>query len=156
MIDIDVKVVLSPYQFIPLNAFKGDFTDKSTIIAEKFIMPKINKFFEVINQSIEKFDYFSYEDVFSDVEFMNKQFNCNGKSFVQYYIYERLMVDVTKSVNDKVNFKPKYCITFDKDLTPTFAEGSTYGYMSLGKKPILYFIFIDFQEFLHFLKKFNK
>ena len=155
MINIDKKTVLSLFQFIPLEAFRGNFVTKNEVITKEFLEPKIEKFFSFIGELQIDYEYFPYEKIFSDVEFLNKQFRCEDKSFVQYYIYEHLMSEVTKSISQKVDFKPKYCLTFDKDLTPESENGSHYGYLTLGTKHILYFIHIDFQEFLSFIKKLN-
>lgn len=148
MINVEREKVLSNYQFLPLNAFNGDFKSKMSLIEEKLLNPKIDKFFQTINRNKHDFDYFDYGKVFTDVEFENVQFKNGEKSFIQFYIYEHLLADIKKTKNGVV-FRPKYCLTFDKALID---NSKGYGEFKLGSKPIFYFIFIDFQEFLQTLK----
>jgi hypothetical protein len=148
MINVNRNNALSNYHFFPLDAFKGNFEGKMSSIEENLLKPKIEKFFQAINRNKHDFDYFDYSKVFTDVEFKNSQFKNEGKSFIQFYIYEHILADVKKTKKG-IEFRPKYCLTFDKDLID---NSKGYGEFKLGSKPIFYFVFIDFQEFLHTLK----
>lgn len=152
MIDINVNEVASNYLFLPLNSFKGNFSPIIPEVENLIIKPRLSLFFKNISKKPEDLDYLLYNDVFSDVEFKDKEFSYNNKSFVQYYIYEVLFKGIGKSKFSKVEYKPKYCITFDKDLVDS---NLGYGTLKLGAIPVLYFVYIDFQEVFTELKKFK-
>ncbi len=152
MIQVDKQSVIGLLRFIPLEAFNISVDANIEVITEQFLKPKINSFFKKIEENQQNFEYFPYEKVFSDADFLNKQFKYKEKSFVQFYIYTHLMPEIKKSNTGKVDFKAKYCLTFDRDLTPNKSEDIYWGTLKLGAKPILYFIHLDFQEFLSFIK----
>jgi hypothetical protein len=84
--------------------------------------------------------------------------------FVKNYIY-KIIVDSMKRKQDTylIDFKPKYVITFDKSLTPYVypylkAEQNKviyFGRICLGDKPLLYYLFIDLQELINYIKKYD-
>jgi hypothetical protein len=58
-----------------------------------------------------------------------------------------------KNKDGTINFKPRYVVSFDQDLTDFQEErGIKYGELRLGNAPILYFIYIDLQELIRFIK----
>ena len=147
MIATQSNIVLS--QFVPTLVFRVDYKEEVTA---NFINPLVDRFFSSIKQERSNFDEIDYSSMFTDVEFENTSFNIGGESFVKYYLYNQVLKNVSK-LDGSIIFRLRYCLTFDKVLTPKSKEGIHYGILKLGEEPILYFIYIDFQEFLSAIKK---
>ena len=119
-----------------------------------FIHSKVEDFFRE-NGGLQQFDKLDTAKLKTEKEFKN------DISFVNSYIYEIITHSMTRKIDShEIEFKPKYVITFDKSLTPYpyhyikngHHQVIDYGKLSLGDKPILYYIFIDLQELIHYIK----
>jgi len=143
-------------------------------VNEQFIKPILEVFFEdkqgVDNRTgLENFEALDIDRLKTEKEFQGEE------NYVQNYIYTELIKEIRKDSNGKVILKPRYSISFDWDLTDyensfkmdaknypykqIFSDIKKeekpirYGILRLGDSPILYLIFIDFQELLRFIKK---
>jgi len=88
--------------------------------------------------------------VISDKDF------CNTKFIDITYFYDYIVGDISKDENGKIQHIIRYAITFDKAMTPKDENGISYGEIKLGNNPIFYFIYVDLQDMLNFLKKNNE
>jgi len=146
-------------QFNPISSLKPK-TRK--IVNEKFIMPILQKFFEN-KGGFEKFLELDPDKLKTEIEFVR------AENFVKTYIYKEIIDEISKQ-DKKVVFKPKYVITFDRDLA-NYKQDETlypykmifnddsideknieYGVIRIGEAPILYYILIDLQKIIHFVK----
>ncbi len=141
-----------------ISAFNPIVTLKSKVretVNKDFILPIVKAFFG------DAFD--NYEELHPDKLKTEIEFNTEviDVSFIKSYIYKEIVSEISKP-NKKVEFKPKYVITFDYDLTnwqeknhypcePT--KSIRYGVMQLGNAPILYYIYVDLQDLIKFIKK---
>lgn len=143
-------------------------------VNEYFIEPILNVFF-AHRGGIEYFEPLDNDKLTTEIEFND---NANDESYVKTYIYKEIISQIEKDLNGKILFKPKYAISFDEDLSP-FVNPNFYNYgklqgyypykvifkddrkiekpirfgtLRLGNEPILYVIFIDFQEVTRFIK----
>ncbi len=144
-------------------------------VNERFIQPILETFFKDKKGAkgecgIANFEALDVDRLKTEIEFQQEE------NYVQNYIYAELIKDIQKDNNGKVIFKTRYSISFDWDLTYYRMDGFKnspknypykqifgdikkeekqirYGALRLGDTPILYIIFIDFQEVLKFIKK---
>lgn len=143
-------------------------------VNERFIQPILEIFFKDkkgagSKTGIEYFEALDVDRLKTEMEFQQEE------NYVQNYVYAELIKEIRKDDNGKVVFRPRYSISFDGDLTDyengikidpknypykqIFNDSDKeekqirYGTLRLGDAPILYVIFIDFQEFIRFIKK---
>ncbi|MEY4935646.1 MAG: hypothetical protein RIS64_2005 [Bacteroidota bacterium] len=120
----------------------------------KFIDLVVKDFFKE-KGGIQQFDVLDTTKLKTEKEFKS------DISFVNDYIYKIITCSMArKNDSHEIEFKPKYVVTFDKSLTPYPYEYIKnghyqviyYGKLSLGDKPLLYYIFIDLQQLIHYIK----
>lgn len=111
------------------------------LVNEKFIKPIVEAFF-TDRGGIDNFCELDPDKLKTEIEFSREQ------NFVNNYLYKEIINEISKP-NNQVIFKPKYAITFDRDLVD---ENDGYGVIRLGKAPILYYILIDLQKLISFIK----
>ncbi|MCC5945171.1 MAG: hypothetical protein JJT94_09560, partial [Bernardetiaceae bacterium] len=146
-------------QFNPIASLKPN-TRKA--VNEMFILPILESFFSD-KGGIDNFSALDPDKLKTEIEFVK------AENFVKTYIYKEIIDEISKP-NKKVAFKPKFVITFDRDLTNFKRDETTYPYNSifnidgpdtnrikygvirLGNAPILYYIFIDLQQLIKFIK----
>lgn len=150
-------------QFNPIASLKPK-TRKA--VNERFILPILQSFF-ANKGGIDNFTELDPDKLKTEIEFAPKE----GKTenFVKTYIYKEIIDEISKQ-GKKVVFQPKYVITFDEDLA-NFKIDETiypynaifninspdtnhikYGVIRLGDAPILYYILIDLQQLIKFIK----
>lgn len=133
-------------------------------VNERFISPILEAFFSHPERGgIGNFSALDPDKLITEIEFVKTE------NFVQTYIYKEIINKISKE-DKKVKFEPKYVITFDRDLT-NFKRDETiypynsifninsldtkhieYGVIRLGDAPILYYIYIDLQQIIKFIK----
>ena len=129
-------------QFNPIASLKPK-TRKA--VNERFILPILQSFF-ANKGGIDNFSELDPDKLKTEIEFENT------KNFVKTYIYKEIIDEISKQ-GKIVVFKPKYVITFDEDLANHGEEnGVRYGVIRLGEAPILYYILIDLQKIIRFIK----
>lgn len=117
------------------------------IVNEEFIYPILVDFFK------DKGGIDSYEELHPDKIKTEIEFQDTIESYVKSYVYKEVMNTISKNNDGTINFKPRYVVSFDQDLTDFQEErGIKYGKLRLGNAPILYFIYIDLQELIRFIK----
>ena len=132
-------------------------------VNEKFIMPIIESFF---GSDLGSYEPLNTDDLSTEIEF--EQNSSQDESYIKKYVYKKIIDKVSKAPNNKVQFKPKYVITFDADLTaideklqtynysdifyPNTTKKIRYGILKFGNIPILYYIFIPLQDLIRFIK----
>jgi hypothetical protein len=135
-------------------------------VNEEFIKPIIELFFSD-KGGVSLFSEFDADKLKTEIEFANLEEN---NSFVKSYVYKEIMNEISKNANGEVIFRPKYLISFDSDLTKykrdinkypykkIFSQNQyeeediRYGVLRLGNSPILYFIYIELQEIIRYIK----
>jgi hypothetical protein len=117
------------------------------IVNKEFIYPILEDFFK------DKGGIDSYEELDPDKIKTEIEFQDTIESYVKSYVYKEVMNTISKNKDGTINFKPRYVVSFDQDLTDFQEErGIKYGELRLGNAPILYFIYIDLQELIRFIK----
>jgi hypothetical protein len=130
-------------QFNPVASLKPK-TRKA--VNERFILPILESFF-ANKGGLDRFSELDSDKLKTEIEFVKTQ------NFVKTYIYKEIIDEISKQ-GKKVEFKPKYVITFDRDLANYGEENNIkYGVIRLGDAPILYYILIDLQQLIKFIKK---
>jgi hypothetical protein len=155
-------------QFNPIASLKPETRKR---VNKEFILPILEAFFSRNERGgIGNFSALDPDKLVTEIEFTKKD---KMESFVKTYIYKEIINEISKQ-GKKVEFKPKYVITFDRDLanyeTDTtkypyrkiFGNGwdrkkspmtnIEYGIIRLGEAPILYYILIDLQQLIRFIK----
>lgn len=129
-------------QFNPIASLKPKIRKA---VNERFILPILEEFF--INKGgIDNHSELDPDKLKTEIEFVK------AKNFVKTYIYKEIINEIGKK-EEKVVFKPKYVITFDEDLANYDEENNIkYGVIRLGQVPILYYILIDLQQLIKFIK----
>jgi hypothetical protein len=119
------------------------------IVNEKFIYPILKNFFQD-KGGIDAYEELDPDKIKTEIEFNQKD---TQESYVKSYVYKELMSVISKNDDGTINFKPRYVVSFDQYLTDFKNErGIKYGELRLGDAPILYFIYIDLQELIKFIK----
>ncbi|WBA44048.1 hypothetical protein [Hymenobacter canadensis] len=148
-------------QYNPVAVLKPDVR---RVVNAQFIKPILDAFFAG-KGGIENFHELDHDKLLTEIEFNDGKWN-----FVKEYIYKELAESISKSEDRKVLFKPRYLICFDEDLANYKTDSSKYPYklifglenkqegnikygvVRLGEAIMLYYIFIDFQEVIRFIK----
>lgn len=112
--------VFSAYN--PIISLKPETRKK---VNSDFLYPILESFFSN-KGGVNQFESFDVDKLRTEIEFNNKA--NESESYVQSYIYKEIIQVIKKQTNGKVKFTPKYVITFDNDLTPTFDRNSIYPY----------------------------
>jgi hypothetical protein len=115
-------------------------------VNKEFIYPILEDFFK------DKGGIDSYEELDPDKIKTEIEFQDTIESYVKSYVYKEVMNTISKNDDGTINFKPRYVVSFDQELT-NFEGERGYGELRLGDAPILYFIYIDLQELIRFIKK---
>ena len=124
-------------------------------VNEEFIKPILEIFFSDKGE-LSDFEEFDLDKLKTEIEFQTEL------NFVKTYVYKELMNSIKKDSIGNVLYKPRYLISFDKDLTnydvsekkyPQTQRGIRYGVIRLGNIPILYYIYVDLQKIIRFIKK---
>ncbi len=113
-------------------------------VNDKFINPKIDALSKSLRQEFRELDP---DKLRTEIEFEHED------NFVKDYIYQEIIDGILKNKSGKVEFVPKIVITFDKSLCPEPIEDIYYGAIRLGEKPILFYLYIDLQELIEFIKE---
>lgn len=153
--------VISPFN--PIVALNPKMRKR---VNEEFIKPIIELFFSD-KGGVSLFSELDPDKLKTEIEFANLE---EQESFVKSYVYKEIMNEISKNVNGDVIFCPKYLISFDRDLTrykrdtnkypykKIFSQNQykeediRYGVLRLGSSPILYFIYIELQEIIRYIK----
>ncbi len=148
-------------QYNPIAVLKPDV--RRTVNAQ-FIQPIINSFF-ANRGSIESFRELDPDKLLTEVEFNDRKW-----SFIKEHIYKEIADEISKSITQRIVFKPKYVICFDEDLTNYDTDSSVYPYktifgredknenkikygvIKIGEAVILYYIYVELQEVIRFIK----
>ncbi len=138
------------------STIKGKVNDDFlTTIAREFFFDKVD---------IDQVQPLDMDKIKTEIDF-DKEMN-----FVKTYLYKEIIETIEKDANGKVKFIPKYVFTFDRDLTPYNSdqiypyhkvienfkgqpEKIAYGCMRLGQAPVLFYIWIDIQMLIKFIKQ---
>ncbi|CAD5950747.1 hypothetical protein [Planktothrix agardhii] len=129
--------------FNPVVSLKSQIRQR---VNEEFIYPILEDFFK------DKGGINSYEELDPDKIKTEIEFQDTIESYVKSYVYKEVMNTISKNKDGTINFKPRYVVSFDQKLT-NFGEEIDYGELKLGNATILYFIYIDLQELIRFIKK---
>lgn len=129
-------------QFNPIASLKPEVRQ---VVNEMFILPILESFF-ADKGGLDKYSELDSDKLITEEEFVSSE------NFVKTYIYKEI-VDEICTKDKRVDFKPKYVITFDEELAGYGKVNETkYGVIRLGEQPILYYIFIDLQSLIKFIK----
>ena len=119
------------------------------IVNKEFIYPILKDFFKD-KRGIDSYEELDPDKIKTEIEFSQKD---TQESYVKSYVYKEVMNTISKNDDGTINFKPRYVVSFDQKLTHFKEErGIKYGELRLGNAPILYFIYIDLQELIRFIK----
>lgn len=133
-----------------------------------FVAPIIEAFF-ANKGGAENFRELDPDKLLTEVEF-----NDHNWSFVKEHIYKEVADEISKAASQRIIFKPRYVVCFDEDLTDYKTDISVYPYKSifeldgkterrinygairLGEAVILYYIHLELQEIIRFIKTLPK
>jgi hypothetical protein len=147
--------------FNPIVSLKPKMKE---LVNDYFFSPILKSYFHE-KGGVENFEPLDVDKIKTETDFDR------DKNFVNTYLYPEIINDIQKDENGVVHFKPKYVFTFDKDLTKEdnslvypyheiFKDVDGYqnikfwdGVMQLGEQPILYYIWVDLQMLIRFIKE---
>jgi len=112
--------VFSAYN--PIISLKPEIRKK---VNSDFLYPILESFFSN-KGGLNKYEPLDIDKLRTEIEFNNKA--NEFESYVQTYIYKEIIQVIKKQTNGVVKFTPKFVITFDNDLTPTFDRNCFYPY----------------------------
>lgn len=126
-------------------------------VNNEFLTPILKTFFQGLR--IREFNVLDIDKIKTEIEFVDVD---HAEDFVKSYVYQEIFDDVHKVSHDnKVQHCTKCIITFDRSLTPEKSsseypgtiENIEWGAIRLGDAPILYYIWIDLQRMIDFIKR---
>lgn len=131
--------------YVPVVALKPEVQAKVDTL---FLLPKAELLFSKLHIPFASVEYIGF-----DREVTEKEFTKLDIEMAKSYFYKNIFTNIKKdSSKRKVLNRVKFCYTFDKDLSPFYLEGIKYGVITLGEKRIFYYIYIDLQELIRFIK----
>lgn len=126
-------------------------------VNSEFIHPIVSSFFKW--KKIRDYSPIDVDKLVTELEFENE------KDFVNNYLYNEIFEDIKREdVGIRVKNPIRYIITFDKSIASKRAPIKYpcakdvpihYGTMNLGKHPILFYIWIDIQHLINFIKGYS-
>jgi hypothetical protein len=127
-------------------------------VNDNFILPIIESFFAK-HGGLNCFEELEHDKLITEVDFANHNLFA---SLVKEYLYSEIISEITKSTEGRIEFKPKYIITFDEDLADFGLSDVSYphapdkrikyGVMRLGEAPVLYYIYLSLQDLTRYIK----
>lgn len=134
------------------------------LVNENFFLPIAAQFFMNLG-GIELYEPLDMDKIKTEIDFDNEL------NFVNNYLYTEIIESIKKEDGGGVHFTPKYVFTFDRELTPNSStniypfygvlkdfecepEKISYGCMRLGEAPVLYYIWVDMQMLIKFIKQY--
>lgn len=131
--------------YVPVVALKPEVQAKVDAI---FLQPKAEFLFSKLHIPYDSVEYIGFDNSVTEKDFTKLEIE-----MAKSYFYEKIFTSIRKdSTRRKVLNTVKFCFTFDKDLAPFYIEGVKYGVITLGQKRIFYYILIDLQELIRFIK----
>lgn len=156
--------VVSPYN--PIVSLHPQLRQR---VNDEFLFPIVDSFFSD-RGGIDEYEALDSDFLRTEIEFNQK--DTETQSFVQSHIYAQVVEEIAKSKEGQIKFSPRYVVTFDADLTlGAPRSGSRYPYkrifkndefdeptiphgaLKIGGGVVLYYIYIDLQELIRFLKQ---
>ena len=124
--------------YVPAIRFRPD---ADAIFRKDYLTPRVERFF-----SIRKIT--NVVEIAADLSISDADF----KQVCMSYFYETMFGDLAHA-RDVRNFAA-YTITYDKALASDFCaeSGMSYSRVLLGGAPLFYFLFLDIEDILSFLK----
>jgi hypothetical protein len=112
-------------------------------INSQLIDPKVRKFFDAKN--IKTYREIDAGDAISDLDFKKVEFS---------YFYEKILLDIHKT-DGNIEVIPKYLVTIDKINCKLVCPQTNMQYdcISLNETPVLFFIYLDLNEILTFMRQ---
>ncbi len=121
---------------------------------DTYFKTKLSRFAQDLSLNSVFLEEILFQSIFTDVEFNKPIPDEKDLSFINKYFYPIVFNDIKKADNGRIEFKTKFAFTLDHSLTKQIsASGIKYGELTLGKKPVLYYIFVDIQDILEILKE---
>ncbi len=116
-------------------------------VNQDFLQKKVSDFFNALNIKYG-FGYLDQKFLITEKEFENIQ-----TELARSYFYEYLFANIKKNDRGQIQNHILFTLTFDRDLAPFRINNINYGVITLGQKPIFYYLFIDLQELIRYIKK---
>jgi hypothetical protein len=119
------------------------------------VLPKVNSFIEAkviqvfrgLGINFDEVEYIETTDLITEKEFMN-----TSTELANSYFYELIFTNPKKLDDGSIDERVKFCITFDRDLTPYSKDDFNFGFIKIANRPVLYYIYIDLQELIRVSK----
>lgn len=138
---------LSPYNFgLNVTTFDKDRVGE-------FFHYLLTTFVQDLHLNINFLEELDHNLLFTDLEFNKPVPDDSDLSFINKYLYPIIFSNIRKNEQSRIEFKTKYVFTLDRSLTKFSSKsGIRYGEIVLGKKPILYYLHVDSQSLIDFIK----
>lgn len=130
-------------RFNPLTGFHESVLSK----VNNHINQRIYEFFQTMGINYALTEFVKIPDTITEMEFQK-----TTTELANSYFYEIIFTDIQKNNNGNIEDSIKYCITFDRDLTPYTKNNFNYGFIKISNRPVLYYILIDLPELIRISK----
>jgi hypothetical protein len=113
-----------------------------------FLDPLFVEFCSELKLKPDELEFISMDDIITEKEFAN-----SGKSeLIKPYFYDIIFKMIFKNFAGVIRNKINFTFTYDLDLTPQQSGKIRFGTINLGNQPIFYYIFVDIQKSISFIK----
>lgn len=123
------------------------FSDEVLPKVNSYIESKVMHVFRGLGINFDEVEYIQTSDLITEKEFMN-----TSTELANSYFYELIFTNPKKLDDGSIDEKVKFCITFDRDLTPYSKDDFSFGFIKIANRPVLYYIYIDLQELIRVSK----
>lgn len=115
----------------------------TTELNQNYINPIVSNFFK--SQSIKNYTLLDTINVFNDLDYNNYPFD---------FFYDVVLGDICRLESGVIEFSKKYVISFDKFFCNKKCSISQvhYNVLLIKDEPILYFIYIDFEDLIKHIR----
>lgn len=125
--------------FNPVMGFHESVLPK----VNNFINQKVDEFFQLMNINFGDTEFIEVPDTITELEF-----KATSTELANSYFYELIFNNPVKLDDGSIGETIKYCITFDRDLTPYNKNDFNFGFIKIANRPVLYYILFDLQELI--------
>lgn len=113
----------------------------------EFINQRLYEFFQAMGINYGETEFIEIPDLITEMEFQK-----TSTELANSYFYELLFTDNQKNESGEIDHTIKYCITFDRELTPYSKANFNYGFIKIANRPVLYYILFDLQQLIKISK----
>ncbi len=130
------------------NPAVGIHADFIPAFNKNFLHPIFLNFCSELKIRPEELEFLPLDDIITEKEFEKSK----HLELVKPYFYDIIFKAIFKNYAGAIKNPIRFTFTYDLELAPLGNSSARYGTISLGNLPILYYIYVDIQRAISFIK----